>query len=222
MDGSHERLNVIENTLERLSQDLKIMRKHKNHINLEVSTSNLEEGLDEIPLAIDLALLPIEKESPSKGSIESLSSRRLSNVNANFVNHHFDPTCKNTVLLNTMRMSIRDLNCMSPMAHDYLPVLQGKEEPLSVEQLCSIGHDLFAMRDWKGAMEVYSKCIPILMQEIDSNKKEGNPMKKQQEDLLLLSYSNRAETCLRLSNYEDALNDATKVKSPQRPIFSNS
>ncbi|CAM6096424.1 unnamed protein product [Calypogeia fissa] len=165
-----------------------------------------------MPLSIDSALLPLETKSPMKCIKNKASSSRTPKVHANSKRLHVDTRCRNPLLLDNTRLASKDKKYVPVMENDHSQVIQGNEKPLRVQELCCAAHDLFAKRDWKGAMEIYSRCIPILIEEIESNTVyEGKPVEKQHEDLLLLAYSNRAETYLRLSKYEDALSDATKA-----------
>ncbi|KAG6552425.1 hypothetical protein Mapa_005986 [Marchantia paleacea] len=79
-------------------------------------------------------------------------------------------------------------------------------EYLRVENLRTAGNDLYAMGDWKGAIEMYSKCIS-LMERIP----EGTERYEWRTQLILLTYSNRAEAHFRSNYLEDALIDANKA-----------
>jgi hypothetical protein len=205
------RLNVIENTLEKLSQDLKTITHHQSHvknIKVEVSTSNVESCRDEVPLSVNLALQTTSFEVTKYYGKDPSSSGSTSDPKLN--DTHVDKRSKTSLQTATMEMTLNSDKYASTMVYKYLQAHQEKEEPLSAEKICSNGHKLFAKQDWKGAMEAYTRCIPILMKRFESNGDDKSSSKKQQQDLLL-AYSNRAETFLRLHNYENAEIDATKV-----------
>eukprot|EP01018_Ginkgo_biloba_P013777 Gb_00792 [translate_table: standard] len=80
------------------------------------------------------------------------------------------------------------------------------DECLSVEELRKVGNRCFGDEDWMGAINLYSQCIeratneePVAMSSTSANQ------------TLLLSFSNRAETWLKLNNFERALCDCDKA-----------
>eukprot|EP01018_Ginkgo_biloba_P013723 Gb_24396 [translate_table: standard] len=81
---------------------------------------------------------------------------------------------------------------------------------LSVEELRKRGNRCFGDEDWMGAVNLYTLSIEKATNEEPASMCSTSPNKSENQNLLL-SYTNRAETWLKLNNFEQALCDCDKA-----------
>eukprot|EP01018_Ginkgo_biloba_P013722 Gb_24395 [translate_table: standard] len=81
---------------------------------------------------------------------------------------------------------------------------------LNVEELRKRGNRCFGDGDWTGAVSLYTLCIEKATNEEPASLCSTSANKSENQNLLL-SYANRAETWLKLNNFEQALCDCDKA-----------